>query len=243
MPYGTCTARDCTNVGRLRRGLCGKHYERWRKHGDPYKVVPGGPVRIPKACAVDGCDRQTQGRSEWCRLHRARMERYGNPAGRPPRVPVSCSVDDCDGIASTRGWCGKHYTRWRKAGRLDDPQRIINDPEARFWSKVDKDGPLPKWAPCLGPCWLWTPPVDRSTGYGRINIDRSNIGAHRFAYELLVGPIPEGLQIDHLCRVRACVNPAHLEPVTVSENVRREMFARGHGGRDLCPAHRIEAAA
>lgn len=102
-------------------------------------------------------------------------------------------------------------------------------PEERFWPKVDKDGPLPRWAPFLGPCWIWT--GSRSGGgYGRFVVDttrRESTGAHRFSYELLVGPIPEGLQIDHLCRVRACCNPAHLEPVTTAENVRRGWFAAG----------------
>jgi hypothetical protein len=75
----------------------------------------------------------------------------------------------------------------------------------------------------LGPdsCWLWTAETNRG-GYGLFRITRkSHVGAHRFSYQLLVGPIPAGLQLDHLCRVRNCVNPAHLEPVTPKENYRR----------------------
>lgn len=56
-------------------------------------------------------------------------------------------------------------------------------------------------------------------------VDGRLVRAHRFSYERAVGPIPAGLQIDHLCRVRACVNPAHLEPVTCGENVRRSWAA------------------
>ncbi|HSS09404.1 MAG TPA: HNH endonuclease [Acidimicrobiales bacterium] len=85
----------------------------------------------------------------------------------------------------------------------------------RFWSKV-------KITPT---CWLWTGNRNPN-GYGILGITvvpgrRTKVGAHRIAYELLVGPIPEGLTIDHLCRVRHCVNPAHLEPVTQGENTRR----------------------
>jgi hypothetical protein len=88
----------------------------------------------------------------------------------------------------------------------------------RFWPKVDKtsspDG-----------CWLWTAALSQA-GYGAFGAERVNgrnrfVHAHRFAYELLVGPIPEGLQLDHLCRNRACCNPAHLEPVTLRENLMR----------------------
>lgn len=69
-------------------------------------------------------------------------------------------------------------------------------------------------------CWLWTASTVNN-GYGRFRIGGESRLAHRVSYELHVGPIPEGLQLDHLCRVRDCVNPAHLEPVTASVNIRR----------------------
>lgn len=84
-------------------------------------------------------------------------------------------------------------------------------------------------------CWIWTGSKDRA-GYGRCVLNRrvaSALGvsrsqaAHRHCYEILVGPIPEGHDLDHLCRVPACVNPDHLEPVTRSENLRR---GKGYGG-------------
>lgn len=75
-------------------------------------------------------------------------------------------------------------------------------------------------------CWVWAGEITLA-GYGRIRRSRGrrkpgeSMYAHRLAYEMFVGPIPEGLVIDHLCRNRACVNPAHLEPVTHVENVMR----------------------
>lgn len=82
--------------------------------------------------------------------------------------------------------------------------------QARFWVKVQKtDG-----------CWLWTGRLD-SHGYGLFRAPGIRIRAHRFAYQALVSFIPEGLHIDHLCRNRQCVNPAHLEPVTCKENLLR----------------------
>jgi hypothetical protein len=69
-------------------------------------------------------------------------------------------------------------------------------------------------------CWLWCGSTDTS-GYGKILVRRKLIPAHRLAYEYYVGPIPAGLEIDHLCRVRHCVNPDHLEAVTHRENLMR----------------------
>lgn len=69
-------------------------------------------------------------------------------------------------------------------------------------------------------CWNWTRHL-YGYGYGHIYADGRSQMAHRVVYELFVGPIPDGLQLDHLCRNTACVNPAHLEPVTCRENILR----------------------
>jgi hypothetical protein len=84
--------------------------------------------------------------------------------------------------------------------------------EERFLSFVEPE-------PNSG-CWLWTGFVD-AKGYGYFSLNGKTNRSHRVSYELYVKRIPKGLQIDHLCRVPCCVNPAHLEPVTPKENVRR----------------------
>lgn len=69
-------------------------------------------------------------------------------------------------------------------------------------------------------CWLWDAHITKS-GYGQFKLDGRTQRAHRVAYEIFVGPIPDGLQLDHLCCVRHCVNPSHLDPVTGRENTLR----------------------
>jgi hypothetical protein len=94
----------------------------------------------------------------------------------------------------------------------------------RFWEKVNKNGPIPPDRPDLGPCWIWHGAITR--GYGTFRIGKEVNGtalAHRLSYQWLVGPLPDGLELDHLCFVRCCVNPAHLEPVTHSINLERGM--------------------
>lgn len=74
------------------------------------------------------------------------------------------------------------------------------------------------------PCWVWSGSLDKK-GYGRINRD-GYLYAHRYMYERVNGPVPEGFELDHLCRVRQCVNPGHVEPVTHAENMRRSVWQR-----------------
>lgn len=110
--------------------------------------------------------------------------------------------------------CKQPFVVRRKGNRHCSQTCARRRPKAsqadRFWAKVNK----------TATCWLWTGAL-RGNGYGILRIGpatASMMYAHRYSYELLVGPIPDGLQIDHLCRVRGCVNPAHLEPVTSREN-------------------------
>lgn len=97
--------------------------------------------------------------------------------------------------------------------------------EERFWSKVDKtDG----WG-----CWIWAAGRN-GDGYGAMWVHGRQRPAHRVAYELLVGPIPTGLHIDHICRNKACVNPDHLEPVTPRENFLRGVSPSAAAARRTC---------
>ncbi len=94
------------------------------------------------------------------------------------------------------------------------------DPETRFWSHVDKNGPIPEARPELGPCWLWT--GSPSSIYGEFwnGLDGKRYEqAHRYAY----GDVPLGCLVDHLCCVKKCVRRSHLEAVSAAENTRRAM--------------------
>lgn len=101
------------------------------------------------------------------------------------------------------------------------PKRTAQE---RFWSKVDKGQE----------CWLWTASVT-GAGYGQFYIAPTMRGSHRISYEWLVGPIPLGLDLDHLCRIRHCVNPGHLEPVTRSENNQRGLLSALRVPKTHCP--------
>lgn len=98
------------------------------------------------------------------------------------------------------------------------------DPEYRFEMAVCQGG-LPSFRPELGPCLLYLG-ADNGKGYGQFGYNGKNGYAHRYAWERINGPIPEGMTVDHLCRVRNCVNTAHMELVDGPENTRRGAAAR-----------------
>lgn len=108
----------------------------------------------------------------------------------------------------------------------------------RFWDKVKVVDCVLR--PELGPCWVWMGAIT-SSGYGNLTIGsrtdgtRRVINAHRFAYETLIGPIPDGLESDHLCRNSPCVNPNHLELVTHHENVLRGLAGAYLQAKTHCP--------
>lgn len=89
-------------------------------------------------------------------------------------------------------------------------------------------------------CWVWQSYI-MPNGYARLTVDGEVHYAHRFAYEAFVGPIDAGLHIDHLCRVRNCVNPAHLEPVTPKQNINRSPLTSS--ARTHCPQGHVYDAA
>lgn len=117
----------------------------------------------------------------------------------------ACSIDGCARPLKTHGWCGTHYECWRRSG-----SPFPRTDADRFWEKVNR----------TGLCWEWTGCLT-TQGYGQFRLDGRNEGAHRVAWTWFFGPIPEGREMDHLCRNRGCVRPSHLEPVTRKENTDR----------------------
>lgn len=135
----------------------------------------------------------------------------------------ACKQPNCSKAVNARGLCSKHYRRYRLYGDPEATPRFDRDPTERFWVKVDVGH--------HAGCWWWTGKINNN-GYGLFHVGRRSLGearyeiAHRFAYETLVGTIPHGMQLDHLCQNRVCVNPDHLEIVTPAENTARSSSAR-----------------
>lgn len=130
--------------------------------------------------------------------------------GSPLRKPCAFCNGSLENAHKLAIYCDK-LCRSRAQGirRGYIPRKSTED---RFWGYVDKSG--------TDGCWQWTG-VKMPAGYGVFGAYRRNVMAHRFSYEEVVGPIPPGLHLDHLCRNTSCVNPDHLEPVTPAVNVLR----------------------
>ena len=128
----------------------------------------------------------------------------------------TCSLADCNNTHAVRGYCRTHYERWKRHGDPYMRTRSTVDTEFNFWEKVDKRTPES--------CWPWLAYVTPG-GYAKFTVCNKSVFVYRYSYELHVGPIPDGMQIDHVkargCVRRDCVNPAHLEPVTPQVNTLR----------------------
>jgi hypothetical protein len=138
-----------------------------------------------------------------------------------------CVIGDCGGRVVARGWCNKHYRRWKKYGDPLTVKRIMGDDELRFESRVDRSG-----GP--GACHPWTGQPNPD-GYGFMQFGGKTRSVHTVAWELANGPVPPGLEVDHechnravlagtclrgLCMHRLCCNERHLAAKTHLENVR-----------------------
>lgn len=129
----------------------------------------------------------------------------------------TCSVDGCERAMRSNSLCAMHWKRWSKTGEVG-PSHSVSllgmTTQERFHAQVEK-------APDGG-CWTWKSLLNGDPDeYASFDVDGKQTYVHRWSYERHVGPIPKGMQIDHLCRNRACSNPEHLEPVTPRENVLR----------------------
>lgn len=166
-------------------------------------------------CMIEGCPKSSVTRG-WCGTHYQQWKRTGDPL--PKRTAkIGCSIEGCGRKHYGHGWCNTHYARFRATG---DPEGLLRGhPVDVFWSHVDKQSE--------GGHWLWTAASFGEGGYGAITtlspVESGTRLAHRVAWELTRGPIPAGLTIDHLCRIKLCVRPdlPHLEPVTQAVNNQR----------------------
>jgi hypothetical protein len=136
----------------------------------------------------------------------------------------TCSLNECSGRTVTRGWCKKHYERWRRTGNPLGVAAISR--EERFWSKVDR----------TPTCWNWTASINRD-GYGMFKRDGVDMTAHKAAWTEAYGEPPTGRQLDHRCHNRRCVNVSHMRLVTQKQNMENRRGAHSNSKSGIRGVH------
>ena len=175
-------------------------------------------------CTIDGCEGKRIARG-YCHAHYRRWRLHGDPKAHIPlgsvdsirlaEAPPVCSVEGCERRPKGKGLCPMHYQRMAKTGTTGPASPLIG----RCLPTLDR---LAMYVEVMdGGCIEWTGSRNRK-GYGQT----TNVAAHRAVYEATVGPVPDGLQLDHLCMNPPCVNVDHLEPVTPRENSLRMWRAK-----------------
>lgn len=166
-------------------------------------------------CSVDGCVKSRDARG-LCQAHYKAARKRGDFGGTP------CSIEGCDAITYSRGWCKLHYDRWRTKG------------DATWQPPTDLESFLARILVTPSGCWEWTG-SRTSGGYGLFSLGDVRVYAHRWSYEHHKGPIPDGFEVDHLCRNTPCANPEHLEAVTPRvNNLRSESPAAQQARKTEC---------
>ena len=171
-------------------------------------------------CSIEGCAQPHRARGLCGRHYTAAHRNQGgfDPVplaahGSLARYAKGCRCESCRAASAS-------YARQRRATR-PNPRRLVPVPDLTPDEKQQIQGRIEaKVVVTDAGCWEWLGTRSKS-GYASISIFGVSRRAHRVLYEIVVGAIPDGLQLDHLCRVRHCVNPVHLEPVTPRENVLR----------------------
>lgn len=195
-----CSIPECGEP-KWKREWCGRHYRmQWEKSR-------------PK-CSITGCDNPKRGK-DLCGKHYQQWKRGDTSLGLPLPDLDTCEAGDCAKPATVAGMCNAHYLRKRRHGDpLAGDVAKMRDVDAKFKARTVREGD----------CLVWTA-GQKSSGYGKIMADGRSQPVHRWAYERFVGPIPEGMDIDHICFNRLCCEPSHLRVTTRKQNVENHQGA------------------
>jgi hypothetical protein len=189
---------------------------------------------IPLGLCQCGCGRPTKlAAQSSTRLGRVKGQPLAFALGhnsktrRPATEPVFCGCG-C-GASLPLAKYASHQARYRHGHNPAAGPRSRAASEKRLWDRVSKNGPVPAHRPELGPCWKFTGGGKGPLGHARLHVDGRPTQAHRFAWELENGPIPDGQEVLHRCDNGACVRSTHLFLGTQADNMRDMVQKNRHG--------------